>query len=114
MKVLGIVKKVLPLIEGQSDNGNFWEKQTVVVANGDEVLAIEFMGQRRTKGTKQLKEGQPVAVTYNVRCNEYLDKWYTRLEGTSIVALDYKYRDSETPADGERNPMPPAGEDLPY
>ena len=88
MKIIGKVYKVDDLISGQSDNGNDWEKQTVIVqtmGEGQKLLAVDFMGMRKTAVTKQLKEGQLVEISAAVESREYSGKWYTKLDGISIT-----------------------------
>lgn len=83
------VEKVLDLIEGESGTNN-WEKQTVVfttTGNKPVLLAIDFMGERKTKITKHLKNGQLCEVSYFARSREYGDKWFTNLEGWSVKLL---------------------------
>ena len=91
MKVLAKVHFLDEVLSGTSDNGNSWEKQTVVVAvpgeSGDRLLAIEFMGERKTQVTKLLQVGQVVDVTFGISSREHEGKWYTRLDGISIVPL---------------------------
>ena len=117
MKAFAKVVKLCPIISGMSDNGNDWEKQTVVfetLALEPQTLAVEFMGERKTKQTKTLQVGQQVEVNFVIRCNEYQDKWYTRLDGMSVRPLP---TETPTPAPtGERVKMevPPDNEDLPY
>ena len=109
--------ELCPIVSGTSDNGNDWEKQTVVfetLALEPQTLAVEFMGERRTKMTKTLQVGQQVEVNFAIRCNQYLDKWYTRLDGMSVKPMGAE----QTPAPaGEQTQMemPPTDrEDLPY
>lgn len=124
MKVVAIVKEVCPIISGTSDNGNPWEKQQIVVETCDiepKLLAVDFMGERRVKGTKTLQKGDRVEVTFGIRCNEYLGKYYTRLDGTGCTLLERTQREElvkeETPAppaEGEQQvlEMPPSDESL--
>ena len=115
MKAFAKVIALCPIISGSSDNGNDWEKQTVVfetLALEPQTLAVEFMGERKTKQTKTLQVGQQVEVNFAIRCNEYQDKWYTRLDGISVRPLQ-----TETPAPaGVQATMetPPTEEDLSY
>lgn len=88
MKIVGKVYKVDDLISGQSDNGNDWEKQTVVVQTMEEkprLLAVDFMGQKKTAITQKLKLGVLVEIVATVESREYNDKWYTKLDGVSIT-----------------------------
>ena len=119
MKAFAKVIELCPIISGTSDNGNDWEKQTVVfetLALEPQTLAVEFMGERKTKQTKTLQVGQQVEVNFSIRCNVYLDKWYTRLDGISVRPLQ-----TETPAPAPAPAgvqatmeMPPTEENTPF
>lgn len=118
MKAFCRVMELCPIISGTSDNGNDWERQTVVfetLALEPQTLAIEFMGERKTKQTKPLKVGQQVEVTFGINCREYQGKWYTRLDGFGVTPM--KPEEAPKPAEGEQTQieMPPAPEeDLSY
>lgn len=99
MKVLAKVHFLDEVISGTSDNGNSWEKQTVVVRvpgeSDDRFLAIEFIGERKTQATKLLQVGQTVQVAFAIISREFQGKWYTRLDGISIVPLQTVPQPSE-------------------
>lgn len=119
MKTFAKVVELCPVISGTSDNGNDWEKQMVVVetlALEPQVLAIEFMGERKTKMTKPLQRGQQVEVDFVIRSNEYQGKWYTRLDGLRIQPLQPAGQPAQPTPPGVQQAveMPPAEEDLPY
>lgn len=79
--------EVEPLISGTSDNGNDWEKQQIIVETvglDPQLLAIDYMGQRRTAVTKTLQTGDIVIVDFRIRCRKWGDKWFTGLDGTYI------------------------------
>lgn len=106
-----------PIISGQSDNGNDWEKQTVVFETlglEPQTLAVEFMGERKTKQTKTLKVGDEVEVNFAIRCNEYQDKWYTRLDGMSVKPMKIEAAQAAPAGEQMQMQMPDQGEDLPY
>lgn len=118
MKAFCRVMELCPIISGTSDNGNDWEKQTVVfetLALEPQTLAIEFMGERKTKQTKPLKVGQQVEVTFGINCREYQGKWYTRLEGFGVAPMNPEV--TPKPAEGEQthngDDTCPPEEDLP-
>ena len=69
MKILGKVIKVCQKIEGQSDNGKFWEKQDLVLAVGDKgsKVVISFFGERRMAMLKPLQPGDLVEVNISVK-----------------------------------------------
>lgn len=88
MKTFVKVVEVLPLISGTSDNGNDWEKQTVVFETtdvGPRMLAIEFIGERKTRVTKRLKVGQLCEVVFEPVSRRWEDKWFTHLEGYKVT-----------------------------
>ena len=100
MKILAKVHFLDEVISGTSDNGVDWEKQIVVVAvpgeSSNRLLAIEFMGERKTQVTKLLQVGQVVEVTFGISSREHEGKWYTRLDGISIVPLQTVPQPSES------------------
>lgn len=100
MKVLAKVHFLDEVLSGTSDNGNSWEKQIVVVAvpgeSGDRLWAIEFMGERKTQVTKHLQIGQVVEVTFGISSREHEGKWFTRLDGFSIVPMQTVLSKSDT------------------
>lgn len=110
MKIIAKVIEIDMLISGQSDNGNDWEKQTIVVEtlptiNADaQPLAIEFMGERKTKMTKVLEVGDLVEVSFSVRCNKYQDKWFTRLDGSKVVKMQPQEEQQAAPTPEQAGP----------
>ena len=87
MKLLGKVHKVCEKIEGQSDNGNFWEKQDLVIAMGEKEtkVAISFFGERRTAMLKPLKQDDLIEVHCSVESRESNGKWYTSINGYGLT-----------------------------
>ena len=84
------VVEVQDLISGTSNNGIDWEKQTVVfekTGDGKRQLAIDFMGERRTRTTKKLRPGQLCEVAFEPNSRKFEDKWFTNLEGYSVTPL---------------------------
>lgn len=104
MKVL-VVGEV---ISGTSDNGNDWEKQQIVFEKTSgtkpRTLAVDFMGEKKTRTTKKLKPGMLCEVTYEPDSHQYGDRWFTNLEGISVTPLQAVA--PETLPDAE--PAPPA------
>lgn len=104
MKMYAKCVKVLDLISGTSDNGKDWEKQTVVFETLDErkrLLAVEFMGERKTRITKTLTPGMLCEVVFEPESREWGDRWFTKLEGFSLKPLLAAEAESTetTPAD---------------
>lgn len=87
MKSTGKVFTLTPVIEGQSDNGNFWSKRTLVIETTDDKskkLAFEFFGDDRVRQLKDLNVGDLVDVNYIIDSHEHNGKWYTRLSGMGL------------------------------
>lgn len=119
MKANAKVLEVGLLVSGQSDNGTDWEKQQVVVETLElepQQLAIDFMGERRTKTTKTLKTGDEVTVSFGIRCRKWADKWFTNLEGYGIQLT--KKLDAGEGQEGKEPPEAPEagkeGDDAPF
>ena len=103
--------ELCPIVSGTSDNGNDWEKQTVVfetLALEPQTLAIEFMGERKTKQTKSLKVGQQVEVTFRINCREYLGQWFTRLDGFGVTPMNAEVLPKPSEGVQTKIEMPPA------
>lgn len=90
MKTIAKVLEVCPVVSGTSSNGNDWEKQTVAfetIGLEPQTLAVEFMGERKTKTTKTLEIGQQVEVEFKIKCEKFMERWYTRLDGLWVRPL---------------------------
>lgn len=90
MKIMGTVRTVCTKEEGQSANGNFWEKQTLVLnttagQKNDIPVAVTFFGERRTAWLKQLKVGQLVEVACAMESREFNGKWFTDVQGYGLT-----------------------------
>ena len=82
----------MELISGTSDNGNDWEKQSVVFKEDgkERCIVVEFYGQKKTALTKQLQPRQLCEVTYYPRSREYGEgRWFTTLEGSKVTMLQH-------------------------
>lgn len=89
METLAKVKKLEPVVEGQSANGNDWSKQTVVFETPEgKTLAVEFFGDRRTEKTKKLKVGQLCNVVWVPESHQYEDKWFSKLVGLKLSVYE--------------------------
>lgn len=98
MKQLLKVAEIGEIISGTSSNGVDWEKQQVVFNTTDgenTMIAIDFMGERKTKLSKTLQVGQICEVNYSVEShpNQAGDKWYTNVNAISLVPLERVKKD---------------------
>ena len=83
MKVEGKLKEILPLESGTSKAGKEWQKQSIVIDNGDEfnnLVAVSAFGDKVQKMSK-LEVGMTVAILCNVYSREYKGKYYHNIDG---------------------------------
>lgn len=108
MKILGKVHCVCELVQGESSNGQPWEKQTLVIDTSNDAskpryTAIEFMGEKKTAVTKLLQPGDIVEATFGIICTEWKGendekpKWFTKLDGYGVR----KFAQTESSPEGE-------------
>lgn len=85
MRILGTVKELGQLIEGQTSNGGFWSKKDLIIeiAQGDKTvpLAITFFGDSRVRMIDALKPGTMVDVSCTIESRPYDGKWFTQVNG---------------------------------
>ena len=83
MEVTGKLVKILDLEEGTSKAGKSWQKQSVVIDNGDEfnnLTAISAFGDKVEK-LNRLELGMDVSILCNVYSREYQGKYYHNIDG---------------------------------
>lgn len=107
---MGKVRMVCAKQEGQSSNGNLWEKQTLVInvtAGDKEVpVAITFFGERRTAWLKELKPGQLIEVAVAIESREFDNRWYTDVQGFGIMKYEKQTAKAEATAEQQAEPAP--------
>ena len=84
MEVKGKLVKMLKLETGVSKSGKEWQKQTVVVDNGEEfnnLIAVSAFGEDKIKDLNKLQEGMTVSIRCNVYSREYKGKYYHNIDG---------------------------------
>ena len=84
MEVKGKLVKMLKLETGVSKLGKEWQKQTVVVDNGEEfnnLIAVSAFGEEKIKDLNKLQEGMTVSIRCNVYSREYKGKYYHNIDG---------------------------------
>lgn len=90
MDFTGIVKKILPLQEGVSKNGNKWRKQEAVIEETGvqypQSVVVTQMGD--TIDQQRLVEGRRVTVYLSIKTNEYNGRWFNSINCWKIDNLD--------------------------
>lgn len=87
MKSTGKVYALTNIFEGESDNGKFWSKRTLIIETTDDhpkKLAFEFFGDDKVRQLKDLKPGDMVDVNFIIDSHEHNSKWFTRLAGMGL------------------------------
>lgn len=108
MKTIGRVAKICDKINGESSNGQPWEKQTVVIATLEErprTLAFDFFGLDKVAQLEGLKEQTLVEIGFDIDCREVVGKdgetrYFTSLRGYSLKP--YELKTPEQVKDGKK------------
>ena len=109
MEFEGIVYKVLPVVKGTSQRGE-WVKQEVVFELPGEFnrkLCVGFWGDK-AQDAGNLKPGEKVSVSINIESREYNGRWYTEARAWRLT------RQAAQPAAAPMPDMPPFAEEEPY
>ena len=83
MKISGKITQVMPLQQGQSQQGAQWRKQTIVIVEDDPTIAfpnevaLDLFNDKIP--TQPLAIGQHVDVHFGIRTREYNGKVYNDL-----------------------------------
>ena len=83
MEIRGKLVKILDVETGTSKAGKEWQKQTIVIDNGNEfnnLTAVSAFGDKVSK-MNMLKKGMTVAILCNVYSREYKGKYYHNIDG---------------------------------
>ena len=105
MKITGKVFKKLDKESGLSKSQNYFEKQTLVVNQGEtSKVAIEFFGESKCKKLEEVKEGDFVEVTCFIESrpgspDDAQERWFTQVNGSSISVFRKVESASQTEMD---------------
>lgn len=110
MEFEGIVYRILPVVKGTSQRGE-WTKQEVIFELPGEFnrkLCVGFWGDKAADAA-QLREGDKVAVSINVESREYNGRWFTEARAWKMTKA------ATAPSAGSLPDMPPVfPADEPY
>ena len=107
MEVKGKLVKMLKLETGVSKSGKEWQKQTVVVDNGEEfnnLIAVSAFGEDKIKDLNKLQEGMTVSILCNVYSREYKGKYYHNIDGYWFTQKSES--ENFVTSDSDNNEMP--------
>ena len=113
MKVTGTITKVMPIQEGVSKADKPWKKLSFVLTTTEEynnLYCFDVFGEEKVENfTKYNKEGDLVDVDFNVKTNEWKDKYFTSLDAWKIFKSDGETKAPEAPANNSAE-----SDDLPF
>jgi len=112
LEVTGVIKKFLPLEGGETKEGKPWQSQSYIVANNDgydpeveQLFCFDVFGKEKIEQLNSFnKIGDNVKVSFNVRTNEWKEKYYTSLASWRIEKVE----------GGSVEPVEEAKDDLPF
>ena len=105
MILKGKVHQLLEIEKGISKSDKEWEKQTLVIDNGDQYnpyQAISFFGDKKVALLAELKKGQEVEVSINLSSKEFNGKWYSGIDGWKVDTIG----DAPTPENEDEEDLP--------
>lgn len=114
MEIIGKVKHILDLIQGETEAGAWSRREIVVTTTGDDAcdICISFFGERLVRRLEGIHTGDLVQVFAKIRSRQGRtgDKWFTSVEGNGVNLLQRTTTGVQTEIPLEE---PPA-DDLPY
>ena len=108
LEIKGRISKVLEVETGESKAGKEWKKQSFVIDTGDQYnpeVCFSLFGDDKIQMLSKFKEGNNVAVGFNVSSREFNGKYYHNLDAWKINNADAT---QETPVAQEQS------DDLPF
>lgn len=92
MEVKGKIEKIMEVQKGTSKAGKEWKKLQFTLrteAEYNNLYCFELFGEEKTDNfTKFNKVGQEVDVSFNVKTNEWKDKYFTSLDAWKVFKAD--------------------------
>jgi len=88
MKITGTITKVLPLQSGTTAAGKDWQKAGFLLETTEtynNLYCFDVFGEEKVQNfNKYNKVGDVVDVDFNVKTNEWKDKYFTSLDAWKI------------------------------
>lgn len=102
MEFEGVVFKVLPVVKGTSQRGEWVKQEVVFELPGDfnRKLCVGFWGDKALDAAN-LREGDKLSVSINLESREYNGRWFTEARAWRMVRLD------DSPAPQALDELPP-------
>ena len=113
LKVTGKITKVNGTQSGTSKAGKEWTKLSFLLETTEEynnLYCFDVFGDEKVENfNKYNKVGQEVDVEFNVKTNEWNDKYFTSLDAWKIFKAevnDIEVNEPEVVVGGEENDLP--------
>ncbi len=90
VELKGRLIKKLPVVTGESRNGNKWEKQEFVIETEEQYprkICISLWGDR-VRELEKFQEGDMVTASVNIESREYNERWYTDVRAWRLQKED--------------------------
>ena len=88
MKIQGKITRIFKVETIVSKEGKEWKKQTFVIdtaAEYNNVIAFEVFGEEKCdRLLSHNKVGDEVTVEFDIKCNEWKNKYYTSLQSWKV------------------------------
>ena len=116
MKITCKITRVLPTLEGTSKAGQDWKKLSFIAETTEEynnLYCFDVFGEEKVDNfLKYNKVGQDVDVEFNIKTNEWKEKFYTSLDAWKIFKADTTANPGSAPV---ASPKPEEDhDDLPF
>lgn len=111
-EVKGTIKTILPVESGTSKAGKEWKKVNFILANNEgyegreQIFCFQiFGGEKVDNFIKHNQEGESVKVKFNIRTNEFNNKYFTNLEAWRVESGEAVEQETYTvDANGSEHP----------
>lgn len=91
MEIIGKIKQVMALVQGQNEAGDWCRREIVITTVGDDAadICISFFGERAVRKLETVKVGDLVQAFARVRSRQGKmgDRWFTTVEGNGVNLL---------------------------
>jgi hypothetical protein len=106
--ITGVVKKILPIEQGETKSGSSWQKQSFVITTVDkypkDVCFTTFGDKLSLIG--ELNVGASVDVSYNLSSREYNGKYYHNIDAWRVESSAASSKDDGFTSTKTEDEMP--------
>ncbi|UBM63083.1 DUF3127 domain-containing protein [Candidatus Sulfidibacterium hydrothermale] len=119
VELKGRLIKKLPVVSGESRNGNKWEKQEFVIETEEQYprkVCISLWGDR-VRELEKYQEGDMIIASVNIESREYNERWYTDVRAWRLQRDEAGSTLPPVPPEAQQddsNLMDEGADDLPF